>query len=251
MSAPAISSLLWFVVIAGCLANSIDAFAQGRRFVTGPRLSLGTESRRTASVRAGDVDGDSDTDLVMANGRHWPQKNMIFLNQQKGLFNVARPLGVDLCTSYACELADLDGDGEELYDHSDQREPVPRSNLGKMETSNIADSVEPAVLNHLRTMLYSTHPPRKLTMAPAVHTSPSGSGRLPVDLTFKNEADVEITVYPIQPTGRRARGRKLKPGGSVTVKARLGGAFVVESKDGTIHEIHSPSWPSRPVVIGR
>ncbi|WP_182866084.1 FG-GAP repeat domain-containing protein [Rhodopirellula sp. JC639] len=37
---------------------------------------------------------------------------MFFLNQSQARFNVARPLGHDHCTSYACELADLDGDGD-------------------------------------------------------------------------------------------------------------------------------------------
>lgn len=138
---------------------------------------------------------------------------------------------------------------QELYDHSVSGDDDPNSHPGKAETHNIADSVEPSVFERLRNQLRSTSPPRKLTMTPPVHTSPSGPGRLPVDFTFKNESDVEITIYPIQPTGRRARGRKLKPTGSLTMKARLGGTFVVESKDGKIHEIHSPSWPGRPVVI--
>ena len=47
-----------------------------------------------------------------ANGRHWPQQNFVFLNQSRARFNVARPLGVDLSTSYACEFADLDRDGD-------------------------------------------------------------------------------------------------------------------------------------------
>ena len=106
------SLLIWGIAVASCLALPNDSRAQVRNFVTGPRLSLGTESRLTASVLAGDVDGDRDLDLVVANGRHWPQQNMVFLNQRRGLFTVARPLGVDLSTSYACELADLDGDGD-------------------------------------------------------------------------------------------------------------------------------------------
>gem|GEM_PF-5516828 len=67
--------LIWFVALGGGVKKSNNAFAQERRFVTGPRQSLGPESRLTASVRAGDVDGDGD---------------------------------LDQSTSYACELADLD-----------------------------------------------------------------------------------------------------------------------------------------------
>ena len=86
--------------------------AQDRRFASSSRLSLGTQMNLSASVRAGDIDADGDVDLVVANGRHWPQQNLLFLNQGAARFNVLRPLGTDSRTSYACELADLDGDGD-------------------------------------------------------------------------------------------------------------------------------------------
>jgi hypothetical protein len=60
----------------------------------------------------GDLDGDQDLDLVVANGRHWPQQNFIFFNQGRARFNLTRRLGTDLATSYATELADLDNDGD-------------------------------------------------------------------------------------------------------------------------------------------
>ena len=94
------------------LAFLTTCTAQDRQLVTNSRLQLGTESKLSAAVRAGDMDADGDLDLVAANGRHWPQQNMLFLNQSRARFNVARPLGIDLCTSYTCELADLDGDGD-------------------------------------------------------------------------------------------------------------------------------------------
>lgn len=88
--------------------SSVDA----QSFVTNSRLVLGVDSNKTASVRVGDLDGDGDSDVVVANGRHWPQQNFAHLNQGQGRFTVSRPISDDRSTTYACELADLDGDGD-------------------------------------------------------------------------------------------------------------------------------------------
>jgi len=124
------------------------------------------------------------------------------------------------------------------------------SHLGERETKNISATAKPELLKELSAMLQSTHPPRKLVMTPAVHTNPS-PGRLQVKCVFRNEYDHEVTVYNIKPTGARGKGSKLQPGKSVTYRAFIGGVFVAESKDGKIHEIHSPGWPETTVVIGR
>ena len=84
----------------------------GKTLVTNIRNTLGTETNRSASVRLGDIDGDGDLDAAVANGRHWPQQNYLFFNQGRGKYSVMRPLGDDRSTSYACELADLDGDDD-------------------------------------------------------------------------------------------------------------------------------------------
>lgn len=86
--------------------------AQDQSFVTGNRLVLGTESNKSASVRFGDLDGDKDLDVVVANGRHWPQQNFALFNQGQGRFTEIQPIGTGRSTTYACELADLDGDGD-------------------------------------------------------------------------------------------------------------------------------------------
>lgn len=105
--------MLHLSLLATYLSTSPTAAFDGEpTFVTHGRLLLGAEVHRSASVRLGDLDGDGDLDAVVANGRHWPEQNLVFLNQGRGQFNVARPLGGDLSTSYAAELADLDGDGD-------------------------------------------------------------------------------------------------------------------------------------------
>ena len=71
----------------------------GKSLVTSSRNILGTETNRSASVRLGDVDGDGDLDAVVANGRHWPQQNYLYLNQGRGKFSVMRPLEKERATS--------------------------------------------------------------------------------------------------------------------------------------------------------
>ena len=83
-----------------------------RRFTTHSRLGLGTEENLTASLRVGDLNGDGMADVAVANGRHWPQQNFVFYNQGRARFNLTRRLGLDLATTYATELGDLDNDGD-------------------------------------------------------------------------------------------------------------------------------------------
>jgi len=56
-------------------------------------------------------------------------------------------------------------------------------------------------------------------------------------------------IYPITPKGHRGTERVLAPGEDVTFAARIGGVYVVESRDGKIHQIHSPSVPTRTVIL--
>ena len=97
-----------------CLTGGLCAvgFCGDRQFVTSERLSLGTELNRSASVRIADFNGDGNPDIVVANGRHWPQQNFVFLNQGRARFHIQRRIGNDLCPSYATEPIDVDGDGD-------------------------------------------------------------------------------------------------------------------------------------------
>ena len=76
-----------------------------------PFFSLGADKGRSASVSVGDVNGDGMPDVVVANGRHWPQINQIFLGQS-GRFQVSMPVDNIAMTSYTAELVDLDDDGD-------------------------------------------------------------------------------------------------------------------------------------------
>ena len=129
-------------------------------------------------------------------------------------------------------------EAQELYDHQ----------VDGSESKNLMNDTAPEVIKDLASRLSVSHPAKKLMMTPAIHSSPT-AGRFPAKLSFQNQRDTSIIVYPITPVGRRGRGAEVKPGKQVSINARIGGVFVVESRDGKTHEIHSPSWPFKPVVI--
>jgi len=126
----------------------------------------------------------------------------------------------------------------ELYDH--------RTNDG--ETENVFDAAAPELINELSSILLKTHPPKKLSLLPAVHSNPN-TGRLPSPLIINNATATDLFVYPISTVGRRGRRRVVAPKETLTQAARIGGVFVIESRDGTVHEIHSPSFPAETIVI--
>lgn len=127
----------------------------------------------------------------------------------------------------------------ELYDH--RHDPA--------ETVNLAETAPQEVVDQLTATLLVSHPRANLTMTPAVHSNPN-RGRWKADITFCNEAGTEVMIYPITPAGHRGKAKTLLPGQEITISARIGGVYVVESRDGTISEIHSPSFPSRTVALG-
>ena len=94
------------------VTSYVQSSAQEMDIITNGRLILGTYKERTASIAAGDIDGDGDQDILVANGRHWPGQNRIFLNDGRGIYTVEEELGNQRSTTYATELADLDGDGD-------------------------------------------------------------------------------------------------------------------------------------------
>lgn len=67
-------------------------------------------AENTANASIGDLDGDGDPDIVLAKGRHWPQRDLVLLNDGRGDFGQRHPLGTLAERTYTAALADLDGD---------------------------------------------------------------------------------------------------------------------------------------------
>ncbi|MBT7091795.1 MAG: VCBS repeat-containing protein, partial [Bacteroidetes bacterium] len=99
-----------FIFLLFLLSNW--SYGQDLTFRTSERLILGNYKERSASISSGDIDGDGDMDVLVANGRHWPGQNRILVNNGKGIFTASKPLGLESATSYATELADFDMDGD-------------------------------------------------------------------------------------------------------------------------------------------
>ncbi|WDQ14924.1 sulfatase [Rhodopirellula sp. P2] len=128
----------------------------------------------------------------------------------------------------------------ELYDHR----------TDDSETESIIDSAEPSVIDELTALLLATHPRKGLVMTPSIHAQwkPDGSkGKL----TFENATDTLVRVLPITSAGRRGKAKRVQPGGKITLNARIGSVYVLESHDGTIQQIQSLSKPTETVVIQR
>jgi len=85
---------------------------QSVTFIGSPRWVLGTEKQKSASIGYGDIDQDGDIDILVANGRHWPEQNKVYFNNGLGIFTVSKSLGGQSTTSYATVLGDIDGDGD-------------------------------------------------------------------------------------------------------------------------------------------
>ncbi len=94
-------------------AQRVERIVAGEPWlVLRPRTTLGVESDRTASLALADLDGDADLDIVVANGRHWPGQNRVYLNNGEGGLGLRRSVGDEQDTSYAAPLADFDEDGD-------------------------------------------------------------------------------------------------------------------------------------------
>lgn len=89
------------------LLAATDAGAQ--HFETSTLLCHGG---RTASAALGDLDGDGDLDLVLGNGRHDPEVNVVYSNDGRGNFYGRRALDEEPDRTYRVALGDVDRDGD-------------------------------------------------------------------------------------------------------------------------------------------
>ncbi|GAA4045437.1 FG-GAP repeat domain-containing protein [Parerythrobacter jejuensis] len=97
------------VLLTGGVAGAEDVLLEFRQH---PFLEFDIEANRSADVSLADMDGDGDLDVVLANGRHWAQRDFVFLNSGSGKLLEARPLGVARSASYTVQAGDIDGDGD-------------------------------------------------------------------------------------------------------------------------------------------
>ena len=131
----------------------------------------------------------------------------------------------------------------ELYDHQSD----PR------ELNNVIDDAADELVTQLTGLLLNTHPRKELVMVPKIHSSPEPDREV-VGITFENQSQSTALINRIKPNGRRTwklkKVKRLEPGKKMTFnKAKIGDVYVVESEDGTLQEIHSPSLPAKPIIL--
>ncbi|MEM5516582.1 VCBS repeat-containing protein [Henriciella sp. AS95] len=98
-------------LVASLVAVS-PALAQRLSYETNPFFVFDWDERLTAGVELADVDGDGDLDVLVANGRHWAQPDVVYYNTGNGRLTTARQLGDVHGPSYIVRAGDLDADGD-------------------------------------------------------------------------------------------------------------------------------------------
>ncbi|HEU0152219.1 MAG TPA: VCBS repeat-containing protein [Arenimonas sp.] len=106
------SGVATLLLLTGCLcapSRPVPA-AQAPAFNFDRFVYLEEVAENTANASLGDLDGDGDPDIVLAKGRHWPQRDLVLLNDGQGDFGERHALGTLAERTYTAALADLDGD---------------------------------------------------------------------------------------------------------------------------------------------
>ena len=98
--------------LTGCLCapSRPEATAKPPAFNFNRFVYLEDAAENTANASIGDLDADGDPDIVLAKGRHWPQRDLVLLNNGQGDFTQRHALGTQDDRTYTAALADLDGD---------------------------------------------------------------------------------------------------------------------------------------------
>ncbi len=96
----------------GCRGAPDGAARAAAPLSFGPPIFLEDSAETTANASLGDLDGDGDTDIVLAKGRHWPLLDLVLLNDGQGRFAQRHAVGDVADRTYTAALADLDGDGD-------------------------------------------------------------------------------------------------------------------------------------------
>ena len=123
-------------------------------------MVLGDLKLKTASLDLGDIDGDGDIDIGVANGRHWPAQNQVFFNNGSGIFTVSTNLDALSSTSYSTELGDFknyDPGNNQTPDNPDCKLPpafqnIERDNEAILETGQSfwnANVINDVILNNI------------------------------------------------------------------------------------------------------
>ena len=116
------------------------------------------------------------------------------------------------------------------------------------ERTNIAETASREVLDKLTDALLETHPRVGLVMKPPIH---SERGEEKGKISFSNQSSGRVSITPITTKGSRKKSKikRLQPGKKITFTARIGAVYVLESDDGTIHDVHSIAEPEQAVVV--
>ena len=70
-----------------------------------------------------------------------------------------------------------------------------------------------------------------------------------MEITFSNQLDSEVSIYPINAAGRRGKPHRLAAQKEFTFETRVGSVFVTESHDGSHHAVHSSANLSGAITI--
>lgn len=104
-----VKAISYFLLLA-CLAASCRNNDSG--FFIKETTLFGENTARTASIGLGDIDKDGDIDILVANGRHWKEPNLVLVNTGSGVFASPIALTETGDPSYSTEVADFDLDGD-------------------------------------------------------------------------------------------------------------------------------------------